>query len=194
MKLHNKLWWGMACVLAVQVLFLIHACDRAILSQTPRTYPASLTSTNQIYDGDTLKRVHIAIKTFPDADFSEQTLWPGIVLKGDTLYAVTDIRIQGIDTPEKRPLKAGRTQESLLREKAAAAAATDALRRLLSQHNFHIVVAQPQQGKYAGRIVAAVHVGPNRLSVAEYLIKNGHATPYDGGTKTAFEDWYQKDN
>ena len=48
------------------------------------------------------------------------------------------------------------------------------------------LVANPKIGKYAGRTVADVYVGNLRTNVADYMIKHGHAKPYDGGTKP---DW-----
>ena len=145
-------------------------------------YTAMFGDHSRVYDGDTIQDVHIVIKTL-DTGYPAETLFPGILLKGDTLYAITDIRISGIDTPEKRPKKAGRSPESIDKEKAAAKSARDALYLLLKAHDFHFVVAQPEQGKYAGRIVADILVGPERINVSEYMIKNGYAKAYDGGTK-----------
>lgn len=160
--------------------------------EIPQTYPALFGDHSKVYDGDTIQDVYIVIKQFENRDFPAEALWPGVFLKGDTLYAVTDIRVAGIDTPEKRPKKAGRTPESLAREKAAAAEATREVQQLLESNNMEFVVAAPQQGKYSGRTVAKVYVGKAKIDVGQYLINKGLAYPYDGGTKQAFDDWYQK--
>ena len=107
------------------------------------------------------------------------------------MFIETDIRVAGIDTPEKRPLKAGRTQESLLREKAAAAAARDEVVSLLQANGFAFTLTEPTLGKYAGRTVA--HVNAGGVDIATVLIEKGLAIAYQGGTKRNFDDWYQKE-
>ena len=55
---------------------------------------------------------------------------------------------------------------------------------LKSNHNrFH--VGNPNPDKYAGRMVADVFDGD--VSVVDYMIREGHAKPYDGGTKPAWD-------
>lgn len=154
-------------------------------------YAVQLDDHGKIYDGDTIQDVAITLKVFQErTEAAPEVLWPGIVFKGDTLYAITDIRIAGIDTPEKRPKKAGRTQASLDREKSAAAAATQALTEILEAHDYNFYLANPQLGKYAGRIVADIYVGPEKQRVATRLIESGHAKQYDGGTKPVW-NWGQ---
>ena len=58
-------------------------------------------------------------------------LWPGIERRADGIYSITDIRIAGIDAPEKRPIRGDRTEASIQREKERAEAATDFLKQLL---------------------------------------------------------------
>ena len=110
--------------------------------------------------------------------------------------SITDIRIAGIDTPEKRPLRAGRTEASLQREKERAAAATDFLKQLIIENSgddgaLGFVIQNPQPDKYAGRTVADVifFKGDVSINAAEALLAAGHAVVYDGGTKT--HDWAQ---
>lgn len=139
----------------------------------------------QIYDGDTLKDVKILLSRGHACTVGE--VWPGIFTDANGFYIQTDIRIAGIDTPEKRPStkhKDGspRSDESRNNEKKAAEASRQALIDLLRKHDFAFKVVAPQEGKYAGRTVAECKVGG--IDVAEYLIEKGHALPYDGGTKT----------
>ena len=152
----------------------------------PTSYTAIMGDESRVYDGDTIMDVFVVIKTFENQTYPDQTLWPGVLLKGDKLYAVTDIRIKGIDTPEKRPTKAGRTEESITAEKAAAELARAELSMLLEDNAMEFVVANPSQGKYAGRVIAEVFI--NGLDVAEYMIEKGLAVPYDGGTKMTWEE------
>lgn len=154
-------------------------------------YPVILSEESEIYDGDTIQDVYIDIFDFK-VKYPAKLLWPGIFVREDDLYVFTDIRIAGIDTPEKKPKRAGRTPESIALEKAAAAEAQKALAELLNQYDLEFVIANPELGKYAGRIVADVLVGPDKISVADYMLKNGHAYPYDGDEKIPFDEWYQK--
>ena len=145
---------------------------------------------SHIYDGDTLIDMYITVKTLKN-DYPAEILWPGVLLVEETLYVVTDIRLKGVDTPEKRPAKAGRTPESLQREKAAAQQATAAVDALFAAHNWQLVVTEPQLGKYAGRIVANILVGnEEKIDLATYLIEKGLGYKYEGGRKKPFDEWY----
>lgn len=166
-----------------------------LYGEAPVYYEVQLEDASQIYDGDTLKDVAIKLKEFETTDTSEtETLWPGIVIKGGVLYVVTDVRLSGIDTPEKRPLRSGRTAESLAKEKAAAAVAQSALAEILSETDMRFYLSNPQLGKYAGRIVSDVYVKQDGKfqNVSELLIEGGHAIRYDGGEKVPFDEWYEK--
>jgi len=152
-----------------------------------KSYTVVMSEDSRVYDGDTIQDVAIELKTFPDATFKSEVLWPGILLKGENLYTIIDVRINGIDTPEKRPRKAGRTETSLAREKAAALVAQEALSDLITANQDSFVLRNPKLGKYAGRIVADIFIESEEVgklvSVAELMIAAGHAKPYDGGKK-----------
>lgn len=111
-----------------------------------------------IYDGDTL-RVNI-------------DEWPDIV--GNNI----SIRVNGIDTPERRDKRAN--------IKRLAQAAKEEVVALLHASE-SIELRNMQRGKYF-RIVADVYVDGN--SLADVLIEKGLAKPYDGGTKP---EWTQAD-
>ena len=155
------------------------------------SYPSKLTSEKQVYDGDTLKDVRIQILDINQKAAAGE-LWPGVFLTPqDTIEIETDIRLNGIDTPEKRPLKKNRdgtlrSAESRANEKYAAAQSRLALLNLLKDNELNLTVSNPTIGKYAGRIVAIVKV--DGMDAAQYLIENGHALPYDGGRKVEL-DW-----
>ncbi len=155
------------------------------------SYPSKLTSEKQVYDGDTLKDVRIQILDINQKAAAGE-IWPGVFLTPqDTIEIETDIRLNGIDTPEKRPLKKKRdgtlrSAESRANEKYAAAQSRLALLNLLKDNELNLTVLNPTIGKYAGRIVAIVKV--DGMDAAQYLIENGHALPYDGGRKVEL-DW-----
>ncbi len=157
-------------------------------------YYGTIESLDSVYDGDTIQDVSIRIYRFRTPQDTPLTLWPGIEHRPDGIYSVTDIRIAGIDTPETRPLRAGRTEASLQREKARAAAATEFLKQLLldnrdSEGTLGFVIREPEPDKYAGRTVADVFVVKAGVAtkVADALLDAGHAVVYTGGTKT--HDW-----
>jgi len=140
----------------------------------------------QTYDGDTINDVNILVldHSFGMEDVGQ--LWPGVFSTPDGIEIVTDIRIGGIDTPEKRtstknPDGSKRSEASRQREKTAAAAARQALIDMLKGAKV-ISLSNPIHGKYAGRTVADLAV--DDTDVATKLIEAGHAKPYDGGTKT----------
>lgn len=159
-----------------------------ILIGTPadigKIYHSQISSEKQVYDGDTLKDVSVKVFDFENDTYGQ--VWAGVFVQEDGVYVKTDIRINGIDTPEKRvstknPDGSPRSESSRQREREAAAASRQALVDLLVFNDYKITLTHPIHGKYAGRTVADVKVGV--IDVAEYLIANGHAKPYEGGTK-----------
>lgn len=141
-------------------------------------YAAQIDSADQVYDGDTLQDVIVKLP-FPDMEDGE--IWPGVFKAGDMVLVKFDLRIAGIDTPEKRPKKAGRTEESLKAEKKAAGEARLALVGLLKESKNQFEVLNPKTGKYAGRMVGNLII--DGVDVGQVMIELGHAKPYDGGTK-----------
>ena len=84
------------------------------------------------------------------------------------------IRLRGLDTPEIR----GKCNE----EKAAARDARDRLRELLEQAS-RIDLIDAKRGKYF-RLIATVQA--DGVDVAALLIQEGHARPYEGGTRAGW--------
>lgn len=169
------------CALTLLCFSLAFAAD------VIKSYHCQIESEKQIYDGDTIKDVSVKVWDFGSDAYGE--VWAGVFVKPDGVYVQTDIRINGIDTPEKRTSTKNadgslRSEASRNREKAAALASRQALVDLLELNNYQIVLSNPVHGKYAGRTVADCTIGG--VDVAEYLIELGHAKPYRGGTKP---DW-----
>ena len=161
-------------------------------------YYGTIDNVDNVYDGDTIRDVAILIYPFhsPILGMSEAQLilWPGIERRADGIYSITDIRIAGIDTPERRPIRGDRTEASIQREKERAEAATDFLKQFLVDNSeddgtLGFVIQNPEPDKYAGRTLADVICFKDGVStdVAEALLEAGHAVVYDGGTKTY--DW-----
>ena len=137
-------------------------------------YKCVIEGPQQVYDGDTIKDVRIEIE-IPSLEVG--------------FWLSRDIRINGIDTPEKRPKHAGRTKDSLASEKKAAQKARSFLIDLLKANGFQFDIGDVGYGKYAGRILADVFIeGKN---VSESMIEAGHAIAYEGGKKVHFDDWYK---
>jgi len=154
------------------------------------TYDCTLSDVDkQVYDGDTIKDVRVLLLEHPFhvSDYGER--WPGVHITERGVEIETDIRIAGIDTPEKRVSTKNadgspRSEASRQRERSAALASRQALIDLLKTNGNQFSISDPIHGKYAGRTVADVAV--NERDVATYLIEKGHAKPYDGGKKP---DW-----
>jgi len=81
------------------------------------------------------------------------------------------IRINGIDTPEKRTKCA--------KEKRMALIAKDVLEQMIKGS---VYLSNIQYGKYAGRVLADVATDEFK-SIGAEMIKRGLAVPYDGGKR-----------
>lgn len=90
-------------------------------------------------------------------------VWPGVEVQ-------TAIRLRGIDTPEIRGKCAS--------ERAKAIAARERLRSLLVGD---VLISEIEADKYYGRVDATVTVDGKNL--AEVMIAEGLARPYNGGTR-----------
>lgn len=132
-------------------------------------------------------------KTFHEFDLRSQTI-PARVLSvydGDTItigfkfrgrYWKSSLRIYGIDTPELKPIRRGRTEESILEEKKAAGKARDYLSgRILGK--LITVKFNKSNDKY-GRLLGEVFLGKENL--AETMKGLGYGYEYGGGGKREF--------
>jgi len=180
--------WGIVFLLMAFTLMLGYQCVFGDFE----IYNCTLTDPEkQVYDGDTLKDVRVLIHGYDFIPEDYGNPWPGVYITERGIEIETDIRIAGIDPPEKRtstqrPDGSLRSEASREREKAAAAASRQALIDLLKVHENRFSISDPILGKYAGRTVADVAV--NEMDIATYLIQKGHAKAYDGGTKPDW-DW-----
>ena len=161
--------------------------------QVHRVYEARIDNAENIYDGDTINKVYfklpIEIETF-QYDFGE--IYPEIFLHKDGVWVHVNVRLDGIDTPERHPHHkypdgTARSDEELSREHALAMQARQEVVNILKANDLKFEIRNPQEGKYAGRVVAEVWVTDPELgrmiNLSEHLIDKGLGYPYEGGTK-----------
>ena len=97
----------------------------------------------------------------------EARIWPNVIV-------YISVRVNGLDAPELR----AKCDDELLRANAAKARAT-----ILAGET--VILVNPFNGKFAGRIVADVEFMDGR-DWADTLIAEGHAREYSGGKR---EGW-----
>ena len=114
----------------------------------------------KVYDGDTITIAnHISLGS----------------ARSDEIYRF-QVRLNGIDTPE---IKSKNQHTKELAKK---------VRDLLSEMIFgKIVELKNVEFEKFGRLLADVYLGDLHLN--QWLIDNGHAVRYDGGTKRIPEEW-----
>lgn len=178
----TKRWLLILSVLSFSVGIGISALPPPSVEQV--AFHCQIEGPHQVYDGDTLRGIRINLVETTDVRNCE--VFPGIFVEGGSVYVRTNLRIFGIDTPEKRPRKYNRdgtprTELERERERQAAEKARQALVGLLEGNDWRFMVINPRLGKYASRIVAKVLVGD--VDVSQYLLHRQLAVPYTGGTK-----------
>lgn len=158
-------------------------------------YNACIRSVETIYDGDTIDKVEFRLPgVMPEAGAVFEEIYPDLFLREDGLWCIVNVRLAGIDTPERHPRHhypngVERPAAEIARERRQAMEARDEVVRLLSQSNLQFHLRDCQLGKYAGRIVGEVWVETLRgkkqqlVNVSEHLIARGLGEPYQGGKK-----------
>lgn len=159
------------------------------------TFPTTV-KPEDIYDGDTIENVSVLIYPLDQLTKSkvkdDHQLWPNVLLTKQGIVAKFNLRLAGIDTPEMHPHDkyedgTERTPQSIATEKKLAKAAKQALIDFLAKYNNEIYIADPDDGKYAGRIVCRTFVKDDNgklRSVSNYMLVNNYARPYWGGRKS----------
>ncbi|KZL28370.1 thermonuclease family protein [Pseudovibrio sp. WM33] len=137
-----------------------------------RTLPGPYTArTIKVIDADTLR---VFVEVWP-MDFKR-----------------VDVRLEGIDTPEKRStgctaLYGGKAADVPAhikqREKQLGLKATEFVKAHVKPQDT-LLLTDVKLGKYAGRAVGRLALSDGR-DLADLLIQHGHAVTYDGGTKAA---------
>ncbi len=93
-------------------------------------------------------------------------VWPGHLV-------VRDVRLRGVDTPELRGACEAERQQALEAKTFAETVVGDSVR-----------LANIEDGKYAGRVVADVLTGSGDL--AALLVESGHGRAYGGGRRQSW--------
>jgi micrococcal nuclease len=93
------------------------------------------------------------------------------------------VRLYGIDTPEKRPLKSNPNREL---EIQASLKSKNALEERLKETGYIVLSLFYKPDKY-GRLLCTFY-GKNDINLNEWMVKEGYAKPYFGGTKEKFGD------
>ena len=91
------------------------------------------------------------------------------------------VRLYGIDTPEKKPLKSNANRDA---EIAAAKIATDAMTKKLLENNNIVVALFYKPDKY-GRLLCTLYDKEGN-DINKWMITEGYAVEYFGKTKKHF--------
>ena len=125
-----------------------------------KTMTFEIQSFVRVYDGDTLT-------VFLDRGFKD--------------YSTRTVRIRGVNTPELRG--ATKTQGHKVRNAVSA---------WLNKHSAMTLISyaleDDKYGRVLGDIMAAPHGVLSSNTLSAYLLANGLAKPYNGGTKTAWTE------
>jgi len=99
------------------------------------------------------------------------------------------IRLYGIDTPEKKPLKSNPDREQ---EMAAAKKSRQAMNDKMEENNNLVTILLSKPDKY-GRLLGTFY-GKTGENINEWMVKQGYATEYFGKTKKSFAETQSKDD
>ena len=157
------------------------------------TFAAKIDDIERVYDGDTINHVHFQlpdIEVVKGGTFGE--IYPDIFAQLDGVWIHINVRVAGIDAPERHPRHhypdgEPRDPNDVIREHALAMRAREVVSDLLISNHLEFQIRNPQLGKYAQRVVAEVWARDpetsDYINVGERLIDLGLAYPYEGGTK-----------
>ena len=156
-------------------------------------YEAFIDDASHVYDGDTVTHVYIQIGNAWEHALNGE-IYPEIFVDNRVLWMHSSVRLAGIDCPEYHPrhrLPNGKMRDpkDVGWEHSQAVKAKQVLQDLIIQNNLKFEIANPQIGKYAGRIVAEVWVpdpyskDKQFINASDRLLEKGLAYKYEGGTK-----------
>ena len=161
--------------------------------QVQATFEARIENVEHIYDGDTTNHVFfkLPIQISQNQDgFGE--IYPEVFLQPDGVWIHVNLRIAGVDTPERHPRHnypdgTPRPPAEIAREHELAMRARAEVVRLMEANDLQFEIRNPVEGKYAGRVVGECWIrdpeSRHMINLAEHLIDKGLGYPYGGGTK-----------
>lgn len=155
-----------------------------------RRYEAYITDASAIYDGDSILHTYFRVPGVSVVEGVSGELLPEIFAKDGQLWVHAEIRLAGIDAPERHPrhlLPDGteRGPKEIAHEAHLAWQARSVLVDAITAAGLSFELRNLQKGKYS-RIVAQVWVKDDNgvfLNMSDVLLKKGLAYPYDGSTK-----------
>jgi len=98
------------------------------------------------------------------------------------------VRMYGIDTPEKRPLKSNENRD---KEIEASKKSTEALRKKMEENDWIVVASFYKNDKY-GRLMCTFYDKMGE-DINKWMISNGYAKEYFGGTKEKYNEVEKKE-
>lgn len=106
-----------------------------------------------------------------------------VVKRGDNWFESHRVRLSGIDAPEIHPKKDSKTYNE---EKEAGFKSKKALEDKLASDGNFVKVDFDKDDKYGRRLGTLFTRKGENLN--QWMLDNGYAYSYDGGTKTSFEE------
>ena len=156
-------------------------------------FEARVDDIEHVYDGDTINHVQFRL---PDIEVLKGghlgEVYPDIFSQQDGVWIHVNVRVAGIDAPERHPRHrypdgSLRPPEDIAREHALAMRARQVVVDLLEANHLRFQIRNPELGKYAQRVVAELWARDpettDLINVGEQLINQALAYPYEGGTK-----------
>lgn len=105
-----------------------------------------------------------------------------VVKRGENWYESHRVRLAGIDAPETHPKKDSKTYNE---EKEAGFKSKQAFDDKLASDEYYVKVAFGKDDKYGRRLGTLFTRQGENLN--QWMMSNGYAYAYDGGTKVPFE-------
>lgn len=93
------------------------------------------------------------------------------------------VRLYGIDTPEKKPLKNNPDRE---KEIEAAKKSSQALHKKIEENHYLVTILLYKPDKY-GRLLGTLYDSKGE-DINQWMVTHGFATPYFGKTKKSFTE------
>lgn len=93
------------------------------------------------------------------------------------------VRLYGIDTPEKKPLKSNPDRE---KEMEAAKKSSQGLHKKIEENRYLVTILLSKPDKY-GRLLGTLY-DEKGVDINQWMVHEGFATPYFGKTKKSFAE------
>lgn len=157
--------------------------DANTSDENPEYYQSFIDPNSRVYDGDSIKDVKVILFESKTHEM-DRKLFRNIEMINNQIVLTTDLRLNGIDTPEIR-VSTKISDHCRKYEKNLGYQARDRVKELIGTKFFIQVTGE---SKYGEELVDLFIKDNNKfINVNQLLIKENLAVPYDGGTKSY--DW-----